>query len=99
MRALGRWAGRDDPPGSPPGVLGGAAELAGESSGAALAAVGRFRRPTPAGRLTWWDGVSYVVTLPARLDHLCSIGPLACGWTTWFTKYGSPTELKWSNGT
>ena len=24
------------------------------------------------------------------------LGPLACGWTTWFTKYGGPTELKWS---
>ena len=33
------------------------------------------------------------------LDHLCSVGPLACGWTTWFTKYGGPTELKWSNRT
>ena len=31
------------------------------------------------------------------LDHLCSVGPLACGWTTWFTKYGGPTEHKWSN--
>ena len=33
------------------------------------------------------------------LDHLCSVGPLACGWTTWFTKYGGPTERKWSNRT
>ena len=30
------------------------------------------------------------------LDHLCSVGPLACGWTTWFTKYGGPTAFKWS---
>ena len=33
------------------------------------------------------------------LDHLRSVGPLACGWTTWFTKYGGPTERKWSNRT
>ena len=33
------------------------------------------------------------------LDHLCSVGPLACGWTTWFTKYGGPTAFKWSNRT
>ena len=33
------------------------------------------------------------------LDHLCSVGPLACGWTTWFTKYGGPTAFKWSKQT
>ena len=33
------------------------------------------------------------------LDHLCSVGPLKCRWTTWFTKYGGPTERKWSNRT
>ena len=33
------------------------------------------------------------------LDHLRAVGPLKCGWTTWFTKYGGPTERKWSNRT
>ena len=27
------------------------------------------------------------------------LGPLECRWTTWFTKYGGPTERKWSNRT
>ena len=27
---------------------------------------------------------------------LLLLGPLACGWTTWFTKYGGPTAHKWS---
>ena len=27
------------------------------------------------------------------------LGPLECRWTTWFTKYGGPTEHKWSNRT
>ena len=31
------------------------------------------------------------------LDHLCSVGPLACGWTTVFREPGGPTEHKWSN--
>ena len=38
----------------------------------------------------------FMAALPC-LDHLCSVGPPACGWTTWFTKYGGPTEHKWSN--
>ena len=33
------------------------------------------------------------------LDHLRAVGPLKCRWTTWFTKYGGPTERKWSNRT
>ena len=65
---------------------------------------GRARRgtvPVPhsiplAGRPAWWDGVSHVVTRPICLDHLCAVGPLAFRWTTWFTKYGGPTALKWS---
>ena len=63
------------------------------------ATAGRFRRPDPAGRLVWWDGVSHVVTPPICLDHLNAVGPLTFRWTTWFTKYGGPTELKWSNRT
>ena len=51
----------------------------------------------PTGRPAWWDGVSHVVTRLACLDHLNAVGPLAFRWTTWFTKYGGPTELKWSN--
>ena len=32
---------------------------------------GRFRRPRPAGRPAWWDGVSHVVTRPgSRARHL-----------------------------
>ena len=27
------------------------------------------------------------------------LGPLKFRWTTWFTKYGGPTEFKWSNRT
>ena len=32
-------------------------------------------------------------------DAFDLLGPLSCAWTTWFTKYGGPTELKWSNRT
>ena len=53
-------------------------------------------RSAPMACPVWWDGVSHVVTRPVRLDHLRAVGPLKCGWTTWFTKYGGPTERKWS---
>ena len=54
---------------------------AGRSSGADRVERGRFRRPrsrsAPTARPAWWDGVSHVVTRPARLDHLRSILPAA----------------------
>ena len=34
-------------------------------------------RSAPTARPAWWDGVSHVVTRPARLDHLRAVGPLA----------------------
>ena len=64
---------------------------------------GRFRRPrslsAPTARPAWWDGVSHVVTRPARLDHLRAVGPLAFRWTTVFREPGGPTAFKWSNRT
>ena len=42
---------------------------------------------------------SGVMAVLSCLDHLSSVGPLKCRWTTWFTKYGGPTERKWSNRT
>ena len=53
-------------------------------------------RSAPTARPAWWDGVSHVVTRPARLDHLRAVGPLAFRWTTVFREPGGPTELKWS---
>jgi len=32
-------------------------------------------------------------------DGALLLGPLKCRWTTWFTKYGGPTERKWSKQT
>ncbi len=49
-----------------------------------------------ADRPAWWDSVSHVVTRSLCLDHLNAVGPLMFRWTTWFTKYGGPTEHKWS---
>ena len=105
-RELGRGAGRDGPPGSPPGAPGGVGRggiggpvVGGGPGGAG----GRFRRPrsrsAPTARPAWWDGVSHVVTRPARLDHLRAVGPLAFRWTTVFREPGGPTAFKWSNGT
>ena len=58
-------------------------------------ALHRHRPARPS--LAQWDGVSHIVTPSICLDHLRALGPLKCGWTTWFTKYGGPTEHKWSN--
>ena len=66
------------------------------SSGTDWATAGRFRRPAPAGRLAWWDGVSHVVTPSVCLDHLRALGPLAFRWTTVFREPGGPTARKWS---
>ena len=33
------------------------------------------------------------------LEKVYKNAMLKCRWTTWFTKYGGPTALKWSNGT
>ena len=64
---------------------------------------GRFRRPcsrsAPTACPAWWDGVSHVVTRPARLDHLRAVGPLAFRWITVFREPGGPTARKWSNRT
>ena len=56
-------------------------------------------RSAPTARPAWWDGVSHVVTRPARLDHLNAVGPLAFRWTTVFREPGGPTAFKWSNRT
>jgi len=56
-------------------------------------------RSAPTARPAWWDGVSHVVTRPARLDHLRAVGPLAFRWTTVFREPGGPTAFKWSNRT
>ena len=81
----------------------GAAGSAGRSSGADRVERGRFRRPrsrsAPTARPAWWDGVSHVVTRPARLDHLRAVGPLAFRWTTVFREPGGPTAFKWSKRT
>ena len=105
-RALGRGAGRDGPPGSPPGVPGGRRarrdRRAGRRGRAGWGGGGSGvprSRSAPMARPAWWDGVSHVVTRPARLDHLRAVGPLAFRWTTVFREPGGPTERKWSNGT
>ena len=46
---------------------------------------------------SWRCSPAWTTYVP--LDHLRAGGPLKCGWTTWFTKYGGPTERKWSNRT
>ena len=46
---------------------------------------------------SWRCSPAWTTCVP--LDHLRAVGPLKCGWTTWFTKYGGPTERKWSNRT
>ena len=46
---------------------------------------------------SWRCSPAWTTYVP--LDHLRAVGPLKCGWTTWFTKYGGPTERKWSNRT
>ena len=43
---------------------------------------------------SWRRSPAWTTYVP--LDHLRAVGPLKCGWTTWFTKYGGPTERKWS---
>ena len=100
LRALGRGAGRDDPPESPPGVPGGVGRdgIGGPVVGGGPGGAVRAPRPrsAPTARPAWWDGVSHAVTRLARLDRLRAVGPLMCRWTTWFTKYGGPTARKWS---
>ena len=56
---------------------------------------GRRPRSAPTARPAWWDGVSHVVTRPARLGHLRAVGPLAFRWTTVFREPGGPTARKW----
>ena len=46
---------------------------------------------------SWRCSPAWTTYVP--LDHLRAVGPLKCRWTTWFTKYGGPTERKWSNRT
>ncbi len=77
----------------------GATGSAGRSSGADRVERGRFRRPPlrpAAGRLVWWDGVSHVVTRPARLDHLRSVGPPYFVNQVVQPHLSGPTEHKWS---
>ena len=42
---------------------------------------------------------SGVMAAPSCLDHLCSVGPLACGWTTCVRLDHLVHEIRWSNGT
>ena len=46
---------------------------------------------------SWRCSPAWTTYVP--LDHLRAVGPLKCRWTTWFTKYGGPTERKWSKRT
>ena len=43
---------------------------------------------------SWRRSPAWTTYVP--LDHLRAVGPLKCGWTTWFTKYGGPTARRWS---
>ena len=70
-----------------------------EPDGSGGGAVPAPPRSAPTARPAWWDGVSHVVTRPARLDHLRALGPLAFRWTTVFREPGGPTAFKWSNRT
>ena len=78
MRALGRGAGRDDPPESPPGVPGGVGR---DGIGGPVVEGG----PGGAGAVPALrpDGTSRMVgrRLACR-DAAGPLGPLACGWTT-----------------
>ena len=62
----------------------GAVGLAGRSSRRQGQLAGTVPPPRPA----WWDGVSHVVTRPARLDHLNAVGSLEFRWTTVFREPG-----------
>ena len=73
---VGARTGRDGPSESPPGALGalGAMGSTGPVGGGAPGGIGGGSgapagRPAPVGRLAWWDGVSHVVTQPAR-EHV-----------------------------
>ena len=72
---VGARTGRDDPSESPPGALGalGAMGSTGPVGGGGPGGgESGSRAPPPlrpAGRLAWWDGVSHVVTRPAR-EHV-----------------------------
>ena len=78
----------------------GATGSAGRSSGADRVERGRFRRPrsrsAPTARPAWWDGVSHVVTRPARLDHLRSVGPPYFVNQVVQPHASGPTARKWS---
>ena len=81
----------------------GATGSVGRSSGADRVGRGRFRRPrsrsAPTARPAWWDGVSHVVTRPARLDHLRAVGPPYFVNQVVQPHLSGPTARKWSNGT
>ena len=59
------------------------------------AGAGRRGAGSPAG--SWRRSPVWTTYVP--LDHLRAVGPLMFRWTTWFTKYGGPTEHMWSNRT
>ena len=56
-------------------VVLGAVGLAGRSSRRQGQLAGAVPPSRPVDRPAWRDGVSHVVTRPARLDHLNAVGP------------------------
>ena len=70
-----------------------------DAESAAPARGGRRPRSAPTARPAWWDGVSHVVTRPARLDHLRAVGPPGSRNTVVQRNASGPTARKWSNRT